>query len=143
MVCCVAESENIEVMREVLALQPDEGAVARVIGARGPTAHTPTPLLHMACSNRLRRTLEFVLPLASTALLDQEWSSETPLMVAATSGDLCMTKQLLDRGASVTWSTLPSGEAVLHKVAKSDHPTLEMVELLVERGADPLARTVG
>ena len=58
----------------------------------------------------------------------------TPLMIAATFGDLPLASTLLDRGAARDTRTTAGGTALFYAIFRND-PAL--VELLLSRGADP------
>src|SRR5262249_21348286 len=63
-------------------------------------------------------------------------SADTPLLVAATRGDLAMVRLLLDRGAAVNQANR-NGHTPLLRAAYGGHD--DVAFLLLERGADPLA----
>ena len=67
---------------------------------------------------------------------DASWSS--PLDLASATGQVAIAVMLLDAGADIEAADEPARMRPLHLAAMGDHP--EMVELLIDRGANPNSR---
>jgi hypothetical protein len=125
-------------MQHLIGFYPDRPQLLLTTGDGELTA------LHLACSVSRPRTLEVVLPMASAAqILDVAagYDRETPLLLAVISRNMDVVRRLLDLGAPINSSSL-GREGLLHRTLRYDRLTLEMLELLLDRGADPLAESV-
>ena len=113
-----------------------KGASIHFVGELGPTT-----TLHSICEHGNIDGLKSLI--ADHKGVDQvkqaidliDYSNYTPLMRAVQSGSLDCVWQLLDLGADVNFFDHRWGYPPLHLAMI--HPSLEIVQLLLERGADP------
>ena len=64
----------------------------------------------------------------------------TPLSLAAIKGNVAMTRWLIENGAVIEAAVEPTGKTPLHVAVQGEH--IEVVRVLLEAGADPLAEAV-
>lgn len=111
--------------------------------------HTPLTNLFMMSGFSLRRHRQFGFADGLSALLSlganpngeerQLQRRISPLSVAALHGDLASAKLLLDAGANPNYAG-SNGFTPLMAAASGEDPNLELLQLLVQRGANPQAK---
>jgi ankyrin repeat protein len=121
-------------------------------GAKPPQPGGMTALIYAARDGRLAVVKQL---LDAGARIDQaDVNGQTPLLMAAMSGQLETAKLLIARGANVSaqdwygrspvWAAIDYRNLVINEPNKDNGvdrpPVLELIRLLLERGADPNAR---
>jgi ankyrin repeat protein len=122
-----AESGDAVVVRLLL----DKGADARAGNRVGWTA------LHGAAMTGQRDVAEALLAHGADVNAHDTLQHRTPLLWAAAGGHTDFVKLLLDRGADVKAKETFHGATVLISAAASERGDLRLVNLLLEKGADP------
>ncbi len=99
--------------------------------------HSEESSLHAAVKDANLPMVNLLLDYDGAVALDWfDYVNRTPLMIAVEMENIAIARRLLDAGADVNAHNAPRiGNAALHAAAASG--TLEMVELLVQAGADP------
>ncbi|NTU80999.1 MAG: ankyrin repeat domain-containing protein [Chloroflexales bacterium] len=155
----VVERGDREGVRGVLAAGADVDArdlrtgwtplMAAAANPRAGEALLRLLLAHGADVNARSWTPE-TAPQAAVALTSPEsreytWNGVTPLLLAASTGDLARVRALLDAGADLAATTTHGYDALinaLYSPSRAGQPLAPLVALLLARGADPQRRTV-
>jgi RNA polymerase sigma factor (sigma-70 family) len=103
--------------------------------------HSPNVDIHSAAFLGDTARIAHLLGTEPEALHTLDFVQRTPLLWAARQGHLDIARLLLDRGADVNHAAV-EGWTALHLAINSDAPT-EMIQLLVENGADLSSRPGG
>jgi ankyrin repeat protein len=96
-----------------------------------------TPL-SLACTNRNAAMVKRLLNAGADPNAAM-WTGETPLIVCARTGNVETVKLLLTHGADLNAKETQQGQTALMRAVGEKHP--EVVQALVERGADVRARS--
>lgn len=137
------ELRTVDIAYHAIA-EGDDELIERLLAANGwlveAWEENDRSLLHLAVDEGLFRIVTLMLDAGADTEMEDSWG-ETPLFSAVRNGDLDMAVMLLDHGASVVHPNR-FGMTPLTAAARVVDGSVDMMRLLIERGADVNAATM-